>query len=331
MRESCCSKAVPANATAPSHPSDRPGRDDRSLAVRRSCLLLLIIHQSGPDRSKIIKTRGASKDIPADLGLCGAPRGTRTPNRQIRSPPVIVRPLPCGPLVLLTSQKLVLPVRLVCCTPPVGLSSSVKNSVNDGLSRVEHQLPDAVCGRIDWKYALGLELADTGFDASVLSEFRAKLVADDAAERLLHRMLDRLRERGLLASGGRQRTDATRVLAAVRDPGPAGVGHRDARAALEALATAAPTWPEGVVPEPWYDRYGSAPGTGGWRRPRRPGSAAPLAPRCSRSSCNERLRPDSRHPREHPGDRRAVATTAGDRSASARQRLRHQLLGRQSV
>src|SRR6266536_2412559 len=80
---------------------------------------------------------------------CWSGRAARdsNPNRQIRSPPVIVRPLPCGPLVLLTSQNLVLPVRLVCCTPPVGLSSSVKNSVNDGLSRVEHQLPDAVCGR----------------------------------------------------------------------------------------------------------------------------------------------------------------------------------------
>jgi len=45
----------------------------------------------------------------------------------------------CGPPVLLTSQNLVLFVRLVCCGPPGVLSSSVKNSVNDGLSRVEHQ------------------------------------------------------------------------------------------------------------------------------------------------------------------------------------------------
>jgi transposase len=83
----------------------------------------------------------------------------------------------------------------------------------EGLS--DWQAVDAVRGRIDWKYALGLELADTGFDASVLSEFRARLVADDAAERLLQRMLDRLRERGLVPR--RQRTDATHVLAAVRE------------------------------------------------------------------------------------------------------------------
>jgi transposase len=95
----------------------------------------------------------------------------------------------------------------------------------EGLS--DRQAADAVRGRIDWRYAVGLELSDTGFDASVLSEFRARLVAGAAAERLLRRMLDRLRERDLLASGGRQRTDATHVLAAVREPGPAGVGHRD--------------------------------------------------------------------------------------------------------
>jgi hypothetical protein len=70
----------------------------------------------------------------------GAPRGIRTPNRQIRSLPPIVRLVPCGPSALLTSQNLVLPVRLVACGPPGALSSSVKNSVNDGLSRVEHQI-----------------------------------------------------------------------------------------------------------------------------------------------------------------------------------------------
>jgi hypothetical protein len=76
----------------------------------------------------------------AKLLVRSAPRGIRTPNRQIRSQPVIVRPCSCGPPVLLTSKNLVLSVRLVSCGPPVGLSSSVKNSVNDGVGRVEHQI-----------------------------------------------------------------------------------------------------------------------------------------------------------------------------------------------
>jgi transposase len=85
----------------------------------------------------------------------------------------------------------------------------------EGLS--DRQTADTVRGRIDWKYALGLELTDTGFDASVLSEFRGRLLGDDHAERLLGRMLERLREQGLLVRGGRQRTDATCVVAAVRE------------------------------------------------------------------------------------------------------------------
>jgi hypothetical protein len=65
--------------------------------------------------------------------------------------------------------------------------------------------------------ALGLDLDDPGFAASVLTEFRARLLADGHAERLLGLMLARLRERGLLRGGGRQRTDATHVGMAVRD------------------------------------------------------------------------------------------------------------------
>ena len=68
---------------------------------------------------------------------------------------------------------------------------------------------DPVRTRIDWKYALGLELDDPGFDHSVLCEFRARLAQEGAVDRLLEAMLDRLREAGLVKSGGRQRTDAT--------------------------------------------------------------------------------------------------------------------------
>jgi transposase len=143
----------------------------------------------------------------------------------------------------------------------------------EGLS--DRQAADAVRGRIDWKYALCLELADTGFDASVLSEFRARLVAGDAAQRLLHRMLDRLRERRLLGRGGRQRTDATHVLAAVRELNRLELVTETLRAALEALATAAPTWLEGVVLEHWYDRYGQR--ARDWRLPKAETARAELA------------------------------------------------------
>ncbi|MEU8877112.1 transposase [Streptomyces javensis] len=75
----------------------------------------------------------------------------------------------------------------------------------------------AIRARIDWKYALRLELLDSGFDHSVLCEFRARLTEQDgAADRLLEVMLERLVQAGLLKAGRRQRTHATHVLAAVR-------------------------------------------------------------------------------------------------------------------
>src|SRR4029450_2402933 len=52
----------------------------------------------------------------------------------------------------------------------------------EGLS--DRQAADAVRARIDWKYALGLELTDTGFDASVLSEVRARLLPEGEGQRV---------------------------------------------------------------------------------------------------------------------------------------------------
>ena len=143
----------------------------------------------------------------------------------------------------------------------------------EGLS--DRQAADAVRGRIDWKYALGLELTDTGFDASVLSEFRARLAADDQAERLLQLMLTRLRERGLLARGGRQRTDATHVLAAVRELNRLELVTETLRAALEALAAAAPAWLQGFMPGEWYERYGQR--ARDWRLPKAEAARSALA------------------------------------------------------
>ena len=40
----------------------------------------------------------------------------------------------------------------------------------------DRQAAEAVRARIDWKYALSLELTDQGFDYSVLSEFRQRLI-----------------------------------------------------------------------------------------------------------------------------------------------------------
>ena len=80
----------------------------------------------------------------------------------------------------------------------------------------DRQAAEAVRARIDWKYLLGLDLTDAGFDFSALSEFRDRLLAGSAAEHLLDKLLERCRTLGLLKARGQQRTDSTHVLAAIR-------------------------------------------------------------------------------------------------------------------
>ena len=77
----------------------------------------------------------------------------------------------------------------------------------------DRQAAEAVRTRIDWKYALGLELTDPGFDFSVLSEFRTRLLTGNHEEQILNILLARLKERGWLERGGKQRTDSTHILA----------------------------------------------------------------------------------------------------------------------
>src|SRR5262244_1354631 len=98
--------------------------------------------------------------------------------------------------------------------PPWRLALVTIMQFRENLS--DRQAAEAVRARIDWKYLLGLELTDPGFDFSVLSEFRDRLLAGEAEERLLDTLLERCRAMGLLKARGQQRTDATHVLAAVR-------------------------------------------------------------------------------------------------------------------
>jgi transposase-like protein DUF772/DDE family transposase len=125
----------------------------------------------------------------------------------------------------------------------------------EGLS--DRRAADAVRGRIDWKYALGLELTDPGFDHTVLSEFRARLVKGQAEQLLLDTLLARVRELGLLKSRGRQRTDSTHVLAAVRMLNRLERVGETLRVTLTALAVVAPEWLRQVTEPQWFERYGS--------------------------------------------------------------------------
>lgn len=119
----------------------------------------------------------------------------------------------------------------------------------------DRQTADAVRSRIDWKYALSLDLTDEGFDFSVLSEFRGRLLAHEAGERLLNTMLDHFREADLLSNGGKQRTDSTHVVASVRDLNRLELAGRTLQQALDDIASLAPHWLQAWVAPDWYTRY----------------------------------------------------------------------------
>lgn len=117
----------------------------------------------------------------------------------------------------------------------------------------DRQTAEAVRARIDWKYALGLPMEDSGFHFSVLSEFRKRLVAGSTEQQLLDDMLKRLKEKKLLKARGRQRTDSTHVLAAIQTGNRLACVGETLRATLNALAVVAPEWLLEQVTPDWMD------------------------------------------------------------------------------
>ncbi len=115
---------------------------------------------------------------------------------------------------------------------------------------------DAVRARIDWKYLLGLEFTDPGFDASVLCEFRSRLLAGGAEGLFLERLLGRCKALDLLNARGRQRTDSTHVLARVRATNRLGCAIEVLLHALNNLAVVAPDWLRSRSHPDWVERYG---------------------------------------------------------------------------
>ena len=124
----------------------------------------------------------------------------------------------------------------------------------EGLS--DRQTVEAVASRIDWKYALGLDLTEPSFDASVLSDHRQRLLAHGAEEALFEQMLSQFQAQGLLKPKGRQRTDSTHVLGAIRDLNRLECIGETLRHALNSLATVVPDWLGRQVSPDWFERYG---------------------------------------------------------------------------
>ena len=127
----------------------------------------------------------------------------------------------------------------------------------EGLS--DRQAAEAVRSRIDFKYALALELTDPGFDHSVLSEFRDRLADADAGRRVLDGILAAAGDKGLFKTAGRARTDSTHVLSAARALTRLAMLIETMRAALDAVATHAPQWMAQVADPQWFKHYTGRP------------------------------------------------------------------------
>jgi transposase len=148
--------------------------------------------------------------------------------------------------------------------PPGRLALVTVLQMAEGLT--DRQAAEAVRDKISWKYALGLGLDDPGFDASVLSEFRTRVVTHGLEERVLDLLLAALKGKGLVKAGGKQRTDSTHVISAVRDLNRLELAGESVRACLEALAVVAPGWlAQAVDVAGWSKRYSAR--VDSWRLP----------------------------------------------------------------
>lgn len=138
-------------------------------------------------------------------------------------------------------------------TSPLRLALVTIMQYVEGLT--DRQSADAVRSRIDWKYLLGLELTDTGFHHTVLSEFRTRLVTQQAERLIFEKLLGFCQTQGWLQARTRQRTDSTHVLAAIRAVTRLECAGETLRAALNALAVVAPVWLQIQSQPEWLERY----------------------------------------------------------------------------
>ena len=121
-------------------------------------------------------------------------------------------------------------------------------------------LPDRKAARMvamrdDWKYALHLPFDTDGFDASVLCEFRKRLLTYDAEARVFDAVLTQMKALGLLKARGTQRTDSLSLLSRARHLGRLELVIETMRCALRALLDADADWLRAVIPVEWAERY----------------------------------------------------------------------------
>lgn len=115
----------------------------------------------------------------------------------------------------------------------------------------DRQAAAMVVTRLDWKYALHLPLDYAGFNYSVLSEFRDRLVKHQASCRVFDKLLGKLKNLGLLSKHSTQRTDSLAVIGAVRQLSRLELAIETVRVTLQALEKADSQWLKQHIPSSW--------------------------------------------------------------------------------
>jgi transposase len=121
---------------------------------------------------------------------------------------------------------------------------------------VDRQAAQALRMRLDWKYALHLPLEYEGFDFSVLSEFRDRLIEGQAEGRVFEKLVEQIWKLGLLKEHGKQRTDSLAMLTKVRRLCRVETVVETLRLAIVAIVDTDREWSEEIIPPSWEEKYG---------------------------------------------------------------------------
>jgi transposase len=125
------------------------------------------------------------------------------------------------------------------------------------------KLPDRAAAqmaviRMDWKYALRQSLDWTGFHYSDLCNFRKRLLEHGHESLIFEQLLVYLREQGLVGADGKQRTDATHIIGAVKQMSDVEVVREGIRLAIGDLMSLDAMWSVEHLPASFIKSYSRA-------------------------------------------------------------------------
>lgn len=119
----------------------------------------------------------------------------------------------------------------------------------------DRQASEMAVMRLDWKYALRQSLDWQGFHYSDLCNFRKRLLAEGQERLVFERVIAYLREQGHLKSGGKQRTDSSRMIANVMRLSRLELIWETLRLALSALISEDVPWTLRHIPSQFMEDH----------------------------------------------------------------------------